>query len=100
MNNVPCIKVPQRQLRDKFNANEGGYPKRMQELRKVTTYDQPASPKSGQAIGTRSRIDKYYDSQQLVMVLHYFLRPDGSLGGSGKYDPKKLLIDGVLYWTP
>jgi hypothetical protein len=49
--------------------------------------------------GTLSNVDKYYDLDQLVMVVHYFRRPDGSLGGSGKYDPKKLLVDGVLYWT-
>ena len=33
------------------------------------------------------------------MVLHYFKKPDGELGGCGKYDPKKLLVDGVLYWA-
>jgi hypothetical protein len=99
MIDIPVIRISQRELQDKFNANEGGYPQRMNELRKVCSYDQPASPRSRQPHGTRSRIDKFYDGETLVMVVHYFRKPDGTLGAWGRYDPKKLLVDGVLYWT-
>ena len=97
---IPTVRITERELQNKFNADEGGYPSRMNELRKVNTYDELANPRSGQPRGTRSKIDKYYDQDQLVIVVHYFSRPDGSLGGCGKYDPKKLLVDGVLYYAP
>lgn len=64
----------------------------------VCTYDQPASPKSHQVPGTRSKIYKYFDGYDPVMVLHCFERPDGTLGGSGKMDPKRLLVNGVVYF--
>jgi hypothetical protein len=34
-----------------------------------------------------------------VVVVHQYLRKDGSLGGSGKPDPKKLFHKGKLYVT-
>jgi hypothetical protein len=33
------------------------------------------------------------------MLLHCFVKPDGRLGASGKMDPKRLLVDGVYYYT-
>jgi hypothetical protein len=96
---IPVRMVSQRELQDKFNANEGGYPQRMNELRKVCSYDELAHPKSRQIRGTRSKVDKFYDGNTLVLVVHYFRKPDGTLGGSGRYDPKKLLVNGVLYWA-
>jgi hypothetical protein len=99
MIDLPIVKISQRELQDKFNRNDGGSPLRMDSLRKECTYDQPAHPRSGQVAGARSRIDKFFDGDQLVIVVHYFLKPDGTLGWSGKYDPKKLLISGVLYWS-
>lgn len=41
----------------------------------------------------------YYDeSLEGVALVHQYLRPDGSLGGSGKPDPKRLLLDDeILY---
>jgi hypothetical protein len=44
---VRTVRMSRRELKDKFNTNEGGYPNR-------------------------------------------FVKPDGTLAGSGKYDPKKL----------
>jgi len=32
------------------------------------------------------------------MTLHYFLKPDGTLGGSGKMGPKELLVDDTIYF--
>ncbi len=100
MKGSPLIRISQRELQDKFNRNDGGYPEQMNDLRKVCSYDEPAHPNSGQVPHTRSQIDKFFDGGTLVLGVHYFKRPDGKLGGSGKYDPKKLLVDGVLYWTP
>lgn len=32
-----------------------------------------------------------------VALVHRYLRPDGTLGASGKEDPKALMHDGVYY---
>ncbi len=54
---------------------------------------------SKQEPGTRSIVDSYYDeTDRKVMTLHHFLRPNGTLGGSGKPDPKELLVDGIMYY--
>ncbi len=48
--------------------------------------------------GTRSQVVAYLDrSGKQVCIVHRYLRPDGSLGGSGRPDPKKILKDGVIY---
>lgn len=53
----------------------------------------------GQPLGTVSQFLSYRDAktgEELARV-HQYQRPDGSLGGSGKPDPKRLLDDGVIY---
>jgi hypothetical protein len=30
-------------------------------------------------------------------MVHFYLRPDGTIGGSGQPDPKWLFEDGVVY---
>jgi len=99
MNKAPRIRISENELRGKFNGNEGGYPARRASLKVRRVYDEPASPRSNQEPGTRSIVDSYYDDDdQKVMTLHYFLRPDGTLGGSGRPDPKELLVDGIMYY--
>ena len=92
------VRITCRQLQDKFNDNEGGYPAKIASLSCVCTYDKPANPKSRQRPGTRSKIYKYFDGHNAVMWLHCYERPDGTLGGSGKMDPKRLLVNGVEYY--
>jgi len=55
----------------------------------------PDPPPKGQPAGTRSQILYYYESGEPVAIVHQYLRPDGTLGGSGRPDPKELRIDGV-----
>lgn len=58
-----------------------------------------ASFESQQVFGTVSQIIRYEnDSGQPVLLLHQFKRPDHSLGGSGKPDPKMILYDGIEYF--
>ena len=45
-----------------------------------------------------SRLYKYWDGSVAVMYLHCFVEPSGAIGGSGKMDPKRLLVDGVSYY--
>jgi hypothetical protein len=50
--------------------------------------------------GTLSRIVRYKDARGRVLaVVHRYLRPDGTLGGSGWTDPKWVL-DGAEALTP
>lgn len=95
---TPSIRITEKEIQDKFNNNEGGYPKRIHELTRECIYDRPASRKSGQPPGTRSKLYKYFDQGLAVMYLHCFELPSGELGASGKMDPKRLLVDGVFYY--
>ena len=48
---------------------------------------------------TKSEIIKYYDTKKdLYVLIHQYLLPDGSLGASGKQDPKAILLDGTMYY--
>lgn len=67
------------------------------ELSVITVEEGIAPPGAGQPTGTVSRLDFIYDGGHKIAEVHYYLRRDGSIGGSGEPDPKSLLIDGVLY---
>lgn len=50
---------------------------------------------------TRSQLVSYWTSDgQMVALVHQYLRPDGTIGATGRPDPRKLLIDGVIYRRP
>jgi hypothetical protein len=52
----------------------------------------------GEPQGTRSQTIRYSDlAGQWVVVIHQYLRPDGSLGASGKPDPKRLRINDTVF---
>jgi hypothetical protein len=62
----------------------------------------PSPPLSGDPICTRSQIVSYRDdSGREVALVHQYVRPDKSLGGtSGKPDPQEMLgEDGVMYFS-
>lgn len=46
--------------------------------------------------GTKSQLIIYYDGEREVALAHRYLFPDGSIGGSGKPDPKRILCCGAL----
>lgn len=47
---------------------------------------------------TLSQVLMYRDTRgQLVAVVHQYLLADGSLGASGRPDPKYVFEDGVIY---
>jgi hypothetical protein len=56
-------------------------------------------PKSGdEPPETRSLTVSYVNgSGERIFLVHIYLRHDGSIGGSGKPDPKWLFEDGVVY---
>ena len=52
----------------------------------------------GEPPGTRSQVIRYLDGKgQWVVEVHQYLRPNGTLGGSGKPDPKRLRIGDTVY---
>lgn len=60
----------------------------------------PAPPTSGQPLCTHSQTLAYIDdSNQEVARVHQYKRPDGSIGASGRPDPKRLLVDNILYYV-
>ena len=64
----------------------------------------PSSPRAAMPFCTRSQSIAYLDHDgDEVALVHQYLQPDRTLGGSGLPDPKRLLVDGVLYiawWEP
>ena len=82
--------------------NDGGYPQKVEsgELTiEIRRSKHPAPPGANQPHCTHSQILAYLElNGNRVAVVHQYLRVDGSLGGSGKPDPKALLVDGILYF--
>lgn len=92
------IYVPAETLRTIFN--DGGYWElaKQGKLFEKEYYSEPSQKSSGEPPGTLSQIVAYLDAQgRQVAIVHQYLRKDGSIGGSGKPDPKKLFHEGTLY---
>ena len=91
--------VPPEYIRRLFS--EGGYEEKLRtgELTaKLKRDSHPSPPRAFLPTCTRSQILVYLDrSSRMVAVVHQYLRPDGTLGASGRRDPKALRHEGVLY---
>lgn len=49
---------------------------------------------------TRSQILIYWTTRrEPVALVHQYLRPDGSLGASGRADPKRVVVENEVYAT-
>ena len=97
--NLPVRLVSPDELRKRFN--QGGY-WALAQAGTLTTHLQrnghPSSQRSGEPFCTRSQIVAYHDAVgHRVAVVHQYLRPDGTIGGSGRPDPKLLIEEGVVY---
>ncbi|MGI8553741.1 MAG: hypothetical protein ACR2PL_23570 [Dehalococcoidia bacterium] len=58
----------------------------------------PSPPRAPEPLCTRSMIIAYIDTRGVkVAIVHQYLRPDGTIGASGRPDPKRLLMNGILY---
>lgn len=82
--------------------NQGRYWERAQQGEFNTTVVRQSHPSplgAGQPFCTLSQMVSYRDrSGREVARVHQYLRPDGSLGASGRPDPKRLFHEGILYW--
>ena len=96
---TPPVRIDVWEMRCRFNR--GRYWQRIQTGELTAVYKRnkhPAPLSSGQPHCTRSQEVYYYDANNReVARVHQYLRPDGSLGGKGKPDPKRLWENGILY---
>lgn len=87
------------ELRKLFN--DSGYWARVQakELtERVVENGHPSPPQADEPICTRSQVVEYRTREgQAVAKVHFYLRKDGTLGASGKPDPKNVLVGDTLY---
>jgi hypothetical protein len=61
----------------------------------------PAILEAGQILDTKSQSIVYLDAlSQQIAKIHQYQHLDGSLGGSGKPDPKQLMIGNIIYHQP
>lgn len=61
----------------------------------------PAPPSAGQPKGTLSETVEFKNRWgMLICIAHPYMRPDGSLGASGKRDPKYLRMGATVYIVP
>src|SRR5688500_3817542 len=86
------------ELRRRFN--EGRYWERLADGELHAKYrrnNHPAPAQAEQPYCTRSQEVSYLDADgNEVARVHQYLRPDGTLGGSGRPDPKRLLEEKTL----
>jgi hypothetical protein len=67
---------------------------------RVTWWSHPAPPASGEPFCTESQMVAYHEtwgSRRRVALVHQYLRADGTVGASGRPDPKAILDRGTLY---
>ncbi|HVB80510.1 MAG TPA: hypothetical protein VNE82_11275 [Candidatus Binataceae bacterium] len=59
----------------------------------------PSPPAAGEPYCTRSQEVSYIDpdTNEEVARAHRYLRPDGTIGASGRPDPKRVRYNGILY---
>jgi hypothetical protein len=89
--------VAAREIQTYFN--EGRYYERARQGEFDTRLLKSRVPKhlhQGEPEGTLSQMVAYYESGRRIAIVHQYLRPDGTLGASGRPDPKQLLHEGEL----
>jgi hypothetical protein len=95
---MPTRRVSEEELRRLFN--EGRYYERMlaKEFRTEIVRENPRRRGDRRIRKTRSQIVEYWDEFGVrVAVVHQYRKSDGSLGASGRPDPKRLRHEGVEY---
>jgi hypothetical protein len=95
---VHIVYVSKQRIRALFNEGKYWTRARGREFTLEYLYNKRAPARAGQPRGTKSQIIAYINSNgDQIALVHQYLKPDGTLGGSGKPDPKELLEGQVLY---
>ena len=81
-------------IRQAFNRLQIEFRANLGELSKtISRNSHLAHPPEGIPYCTNSQIIYYYEQGNILLaVAHQYLLPDGTLGGSGKPDPKRLIL--------
>lgn len=85
-------------MRKLFN-DHGLWEKAQRSELTVTILESRTAPQdANQPAGTLSQMLSYRDSDNNeVARVHQYLKADGSIGGKGKPDPKRVFVEGMLY---
>ncbi len=87
-------------IRERFNQLQIAERELQGKLRLVIVDDDDPAPQANQDSGTRSQFVEYWTHQgTLLAKCHRYVRPDGSIGGRGRADPKWLRV-GSEIWKP
>ncbi|PIU54909.1 MAG: hypothetical protein COS88_06125 [Chloroflexi bacterium CG07_land_8_20_14_0_80_51_10] len=94
--------VSQAIIRRKFNNSQ--YPEliakgqlKAQYLRDALLKD-PGNRRYPEPDGTHSQTIRYLDDNgQWLVEVHQYMQPDGTIGGSGKPDPKRLRLGNTVF---
>lgn len=85
-------------MRRIFNENNLWEKVKSGELNAVILESRKAPADAQQGDNTLSQSISYRDSDgNEIARVHQYLKPDNTLGGSGKPDPKRVFHEGVLY---
>jgi hypothetical protein len=86
-------------IRQKFNQSQMAEKATSSRLKVILQKNShPESPIPGEPYCTHSQLVLYKDyNGALVAIVHQYMRPDGTLGASGKPDPKYLYLEGKIY---
>ena len=87
------------ELRGMFNDGEFWKKAKCGDLiQNIVKENHPSAPLAPVPYCTRSQLISYHDkSGRKVAIVHQYLKPDGTIGASGKPDPKMILHNGVRY---
>jgi hypothetical protein len=68
------------------------------ELKRKLYHEELAPLSAGQPANTLSQLFEYLDDGlKRVALIHQYRLPDGTLGASGREDPKQIVDDGIIY---
>ena len=92
--------VPPRILRERFNTSQ--IPALIEGGNLIAQYKRNDHLQRPETVGeqwcTRGQMVRYTDEQGLWMVeVFQYLRPDGSLGASGRPDPKRMRVGNEIW---
>lgn len=98
MPSLPIIRESEWRLRRRFNR--GRYYERVlagQLIAHVKRSTHPSRTKADEPFCTQTQEISYLEGAVEVARIHQYLRRDGSIGASGRPDPKRICENGNLY---
>lgn len=86
-------------LRERFNALDYYGRLLRGDLRAEIAKERPAPAAANQEPGTVTQRVRYLSEDRVVAIVHQYVRLDGTIGGSGRPDPKWVLDGDVILNT-